>query len=90
MEAYLDNSATTRPFDVVIDAMDACMREHYFNASAAYMPAVEVEKAISACRRQIAAELGAQESGVIFTSGVTISSFLLSTMLFGSSAAWAP
>ncbi len=68
---YLDNSATTRPFDGVIDAMDACMRESYFNASAAYRPAVEVEKAISACRRQIAAELGAQESGVIFTSGGT-------------------
>ena len=68
---YLDNSATTRPFDGVIDAMDACMRESYFNASAAYRPAVEVEKAISACRRQIAAELGAQESSVIFTSGGT-------------------
>ena len=68
---YLDNSATTRPFDGVIDAMDACMRESYFNASAAYRPAVEVEKSISACRRQIAAELGAQESGVIFTSGGT-------------------
>ena len=68
---YLDNSATTRPFDGVIDAMDACMRESYFNASAAYRPAVEVEQSISACRRQIAAELGAQESGVIFTSGGT-------------------
>ena len=68
---YLDNSATTRPFDVVIDAMDACMRESYFNASAAYRPAVEIEKAISACRRRIAVELGVQESGVIFTSGGT-------------------
>lgn len=35
---YLDNSATTRPFDSVIDAMDRCMRENYFNASAAYKP----------------------------------------------------
>ena len=68
---YLDNSATTRPFDGVIDAMNACMRESYFNASAAYRPAVEVEKAISVCRRRIAAELGTQESGVIFTSGGT-------------------
>lgn len=68
---YLDNSATTRPFDGVIDAMNACMRESYFNASAAYRPAMEVEKAISVCRRRIAAELGTQESGVIFTSGGT-------------------
>ena len=40
---YLDNSATTRPFDGVIDVMDRCMREQYFNASAAYKPAVDVD-----------------------------------------------
>ena len=68
---YLDNSATTRPFDGVIDAMAACMRERYFNASAAYRPAMEVEKEVDACRRAIAAELGAQPGGVIFTSGGT-------------------
>ena len=43
---YLDNSATTRPFDEVIDAMSACMRERYFNASAAYRPAMEAEKEV--------------------------------------------
>lgn len=68
---YLDNSATTRPFDEVIDAMSACMRERYFNASAAYRPAMEAEKEVDACRRAIAAELGAQPGGVIFTSGGT-------------------
>lgn len=68
---YLDNSATTRPFDGVIDAMAACMRERYFNASAAYRPAMEAEKEVDACRRAIAAELGAQPGGVIFTSGGT-------------------
>ena len=64
---YLDNSATTRPFDSVIDAMDRCMRENYFNASAAYKPAVDVDRAMRECRRAIAAQLGIQESGVIFT-----------------------
>ena len=68
---YLDNSATTRPFDGVIDAMAACMRERYFNASAAYRPAMEAEKEVDTCRRAIAAELGAQPGGVIFTSGGT-------------------
>ena len=68
---YLDNSATTRPFDEVIDAMAACMRERYFNASAAYRPAMEAEKEVDACRRALAAELGAQPGGVIFTSGGT-------------------
>ena len=68
---YLDNSATTRPFDSVIAAMDRCMRENYFNASAAYKPAVDVDRAMRECRRAIAAQLGIQESGVIFTGGGT-------------------
>ena len=68
---YLDNSATTRPFDGVIDAMDRCMREAYFNASAAYKPAVDVDRELRACRKAIAAQLGAQEDEVIFTSGGT-------------------
>ena len=68
---YLDNSATTRPFDGVIDAMDRCMREAYFNASAAYKPAVDVDRALRACRKLIASQLGAQEDEVYFTSGGT-------------------
>lgn len=68
---YLDNSATTRPFDGVIDVMDRCMREQYFNASAAYKPAVDVDRAMRECRKTIAAQLGIQESGVIFTGGGT-------------------
>lgn len=68
---YLDNSATTRPFDSVIDVMAACMRDAYFNASAAYKPAVDVDKQIRACRKAIAAQLGAQEDEVYFTSGGT-------------------
>lgn len=68
---YLDNSATTRPFDGVIDAMDRCMREAYFNASAAYKPAVDVDRELRACRRLIVSQLGAQEDEVYFTSGGT-------------------
>ena len=68
---YLDNSATTRPFDGVIEAMDRCMREAYFNASAAYKPAVDVDREIRASRRLIASQLGAQEDEVYFTSGGT-------------------
>ena len=68
---YLDNSATTRPFDRVIEAMASAMREDYYNASAAYAPALSVEKRLRACRADIARELGAQEGEVIFTSGGT-------------------
>ena len=68
---YLDNSATTRPFDSVIDVMSACMRETYFNPSAAYKPAVDVDREMRACRKRIAAQLGAQEDEILFTSGGT-------------------
>ena len=68
---YLDNSATTRPFDCVIDTMARSMRETYFNASASYKPAVDVDREIRACRKAIAAQLGAQEDEVYFTAGGT-------------------
>ncbi|MBQ4265738.1 MAG: cysteine desulfurase [Clostridia bacterium] len=68
---YLDNSATTRPFDSVIDVMTNCMRENWFNPSAAYKPAVDVDRDMRACRKVIAAQLGAREDEVIFTGGGT-------------------
>ena len=71
MAIYLDNSATTRPAESVIAAMDEAMRTHYFNASAAYGPAVEVEKRIDACRREILSALHAKNAQVVFTSGGT-------------------
>lgn len=68
---YLDNSATTRPFDSVIDTMHACMHDTWFNPSAAYKPAVDVDRQMRKVRRTIAQQLGAQEDEVIFTSGGT-------------------
>jgi cysteine desulfurase len=40
MKAYLDNSATTRPDDRVIEKMAECMREGFYNPSSVYGPAV--------------------------------------------------
>ena len=68
---YLYNSATTRPFDSVIDGMDACMRDTWFNPSAAYKPAVDVDRQMRKVRQVIARQLGAQEDEVIFTAGGT-------------------
>jgi len=68
---YLDNSATTRPFDSVVDVMSACMRDTWFNPSAAYKPAVDVDRQMRQCRKVIAQQLGAQEDEVIFTAGGT-------------------
>ena len=68
---YLDNSATTRPFDGVIDLMASSMREAYFNPSAAYKPAVDEDRKMRDVRRLIASQLGAREDEVYFTAGGT-------------------
>ena len=71
MECYLDNSATTRPQEAVVRAMTACMLEGYYNPSALYAPAVQVEKQLTACRELIAARLHGDARRVVFTSGGT-------------------
>lgn len=68
---YLDNSATTRPFDGVIEAMTRAMREGYYNASAAYGPAILAEREIRACREAVAGEVKARPEEVVFTGGGT-------------------
>ena len=68
---YLDNSATTRPFDCVVDTMSAVMRDSYYNASAAYKPAVDVDRRMREVRKTIASQVGAQEDEVLFTAGGT-------------------
>ncbi|MBQ7455536.1 MAG: cysteine desulfurase [Clostridia bacterium] len=71
MIAYLDNSATTRPSEAAVAAMNRCMREEYFNPSALYAPAVAAEKRLAACRALIAERLHADAQRVVFTSGGT-------------------
>ncbi len=71
MYAYLDNSATTRPSDSVIEAMTRCMREGFYNPSSLYAPALDSEKAMKACRQTLAGVLGVKSEGIFFTSGGT-------------------
>ena len=71
MISYLDNSATTRPADAVVEAMAQCMREGYFNPSSLYAPAVQAEKRLAACREAILSSLQAREHFCLFTSGGT-------------------
>ena len=71
MICYLDNSATTRPQEGVVRVMEQCMLEGFYNPSALYAPAVQVEKSLTACRELIAARLHADAKRVVFTSGGT-------------------
>lgn len=87
MQAYLDNSATTRPTDGVIDAMARAMREDFYNPSSLYAPAMIPEKQMNLCRDKIRKALHAVDARVIFTSGGTEANNLA---LFGSIGAMRP
>lgn len=76
MEAYLDNSATTRPCTAAVDAMVKCMTEGYYNPSSVYKPAVEAFHQVRACRELILKALHAGEHNLVFTSGGTESNNL--------------
>ncbi|MDD3334156.1 MAG: cysteine desulfurase family protein [Eubacteriales bacterium] len=71
MTVYLDNSATTRPCDAAVEAMNQSMREEFYNPSALYTPAMHAERAMENARKTMAAAVGCSPQNVIFTSGGT-------------------
>jgi len=76
MEIYLDNSATTKPYPEVIEAMASSMLFGYYNPAALYAPAVAAEHALAEARAAVAAPLLMKQENVIFTSGGTESNNL--------------
>lgn len=69
MEAYFDNSATTRVLDSVRDIVVKVMTEDYGNAAARHRKGVEAEQYIRTARSEIAATLKVPEKEILFTSG---------------------
>lgn len=71
MEAYLDNSATTRCYEEVIDIVAKTMREDYGNPSSMHLRGVEAERYMKESARAIAKTMKVQEKEIFFTSGGT-------------------
>ena len=71
MEAYLDNSATTRCYAEVKDIVVKTMMDDYGNPSAMHQKGVESERYVKEAAGQIAATLKVQEKEIYFTSGGT-------------------
>lgn len=71
MEAYFDNSATTRVFDCVRDIVVKTMTEDYGNPSAKHRKGMEAEQYIKEARAEIAKTLKVDEKEILFTSGGT-------------------
>lgn len=80
MTAYLDNCATTRAYDEVLDIMQDIMRNEYANPSALHSFGFQAEKRIRHAGEIIAGILKAKPDEILFTSGATESNNLA---LFG-------
>ena len=71
MQAYLDNSATTKPCPEAINAMMEALETSYYNPSSVYKPAVEVFQKVRDCRETLLGALHTREHNLVFTSGGT-------------------
>lgn len=68
---YLDNSATTKPYEEVIETYNQVALKFFGNPSSIHTLGVQAEQLLTKARKQVASLLGAQEGEIIFTSGAT-------------------
>jgi len=71
MDAYFDNSASTKVSEKAIGIMLKTMREDYANSSAKHIKGVDAEKYVKDAAETIAKTLKVKKSEIIFTSGGT-------------------
>jgi len=71
MQAYLDNSATTKCSKRATDLMVKLLTEDFGNPSSMHMKGVEAEKYIKEAKEKIAKTLKIEEKEIVFTSGGT-------------------
>lgn len=71
MECYLDNSATTKCLDEVVEVVADCMKNTYGNPSSMHLKGVEAEKILRSAKETIAKTLKVEEKEIFFTSGGT-------------------
>ncbi len=76
MEAYLDNSATTRCSAQAAGMMQKVLTEDYGNPSSLHNRGMEAEHYITDARKKIARTLKVQDKEIVFTSGGTESNNL--------------
>lgn len=69
MDIYLDNSATTKLDEEVLNAMMPYLKESYGNPSSAYRIGRENKTIVEHARKQVADVLNANDDEIYFTSG---------------------
>ncbi len=73
---YLDNAATTKPLNEVIEIIAETQKNNYGNASSLHKLGIGADILLNNARKLIAKSLSAEENQIIFTSGGTESNNL--------------
>ena len=68
---YLDNAASTRPADEVVQAMAEAARGNYANPASAHAAGAAAARALESARGEVAAALDVEAEELVFTSGGT-------------------
>ncbi len=71
MEAYLDNAATTRVSEAVMEKMNQVFLSDFGNPSSMHKKGMDAEQYIKEAKKQIADTLKCEPSELVFTSGGT-------------------
>lgn len=71
MQVYCDTAATTKPYMEVLDAVVDTMDAFYGNPSSEYSIGTSAADMLRKARHSIAADLGAKDSEIYFTSGAS-------------------
>ena len=84
-EIYLDNAATTRVDDKVVEAMVPVYNLKYGNPSSLHLKGQEAKRLMEEARTTIASAIGAKHSNLIFTgSGTEANNLALKGLFFSS------
>lgn len=66
---YFDNSATTRPYEMVVGLMNEVMLTGFGNPSSLHRMGMQAEEYVRTAREQVAKAMGASPDEIYFTSG---------------------
>lgn len=69
MNVYFDNSATTKPYNEVIEEVSNGMREYFGNPSSLHIVGINCEKRLNKAREYFATTIKCNKEEIYFTSG---------------------
>lgn len=69
---YLDNAATTRPYEGVVNRVNEMLTKTYGNPSSLHRLGMEAENVVSEARKTVADSIGAKENEIYFAPSGTL------------------